>query len=59
VAVAVGNGCGWGVVSLNCFFELCRERRVKREKSGKSGKSGKRRLMLEINVNLFYNTVKS
>ena len=29
--MAVGNGCGWGVVSLNCFFELCRERIVKRQ----------------------------
>ena len=23
--MAVGNGCGWGVVSLNCFFESGRE----------------------------------
>ena len=47
--MAVGDGCGWGVVSLNCFFELCRERRVKVTKRQEmSGKSGKRRWMLEM-----------
>ena len=48
--MAVGNGCGWGVVSLNCFFELCRERRVKVKRQEMSGKSGKRRWMLEMNL---------